>query len=99
LVCGRRVKIGDPGVLARLTLLDRHVRRLSAGQPVQAEDLLRQLRQTRPQLAQPGSTPQDVSEALRAVAGPTQLAAAASVLGPSFPALAELLRRAAAERR
>jgi transcriptional regulator with XRE-family HTH domain len=99
LVSARRVKIGDPGVLARLALLDRHVRRLPAGEPVRADELLAQLRQTRPHLGLPGGGPQDPSEALRAVAAPAQLAAAASVLGPRFPAIAELLRRAAAERR
>jgi len=60
---------------------------------------LAQLRATRPHLGVPGGGPQDPSEALRAVAAPAQLAAAASVLGPRFPAIAELLRRAAAERR
>jgi transcriptional regulator with XRE-family HTH domain len=99
LVSARRVKIGDPGVLARLALLDRYVRRLPAGESVQADELLAQLRAARPHLGVPGAGPQDPSEALRAVAAPAQLAAAASVLGPRFPAIAELLRRAAAERR
>jgi transcriptional regulator with XRE-family HTH domain len=98
LVSARRVKIGDPAVLSRLTLLDRHVRRLPAGDAVRADELLVQLRQTRPHLGLPGAS-QDPGEALRAVAAPAQLAAAASVLGPRFPAIAELLRRAAAERR
>ena len=99
LVSARRVKIGDPGVLARLALLDRYVRRLPAGEPVAADELLAQLRAARPHLGVPGGGPRDPSEALRAVAAPAQLAAAASVLGPRFPAIAELLRRAAAERR
>jgi transcriptional regulator with XRE-family HTH domain len=99
LVSARRVKIGDPGVLARLALLDRHVRRLRAGEPVRADELLAQLRAARPHLGVPGGGPHDPSDALRAVAAPAQLAAAASVLGPRFPAIAELLRRAAAERR
>jgi len=99
LVSARRVKIGDPGVLARLALLDRYVRRMPAGELVRADELLAQLRATRPHLGVPGGGPQDPSEALRAVAAPAQLAAAASVLGPRFPAIAELLRRAAAERR
>jgi transcriptional regulator with XRE-family HTH domain len=98
LVSARRVKIGDPAVLSRLTMLDRYVSRLPPGEPVAAEELLLQLRQTRPHLGLPGA-PHDPTEALRAVAAPAQLAAAASVLGPRFPALAELLRRAAAERR
>jgi hypothetical protein len=98
LVSARRVKIGDPAVLARMLLLDRHVRRLPAGAPVRAEELLAQLRRTRPPLGLSGQGPGDPAEMLRAVAGPAQLAAAASVLGPSFPALAELLRRAAHDR-
>jgi transcriptional regulator with XRE-family HTH domain len=98
LVSARRVKIGDPAVLARLTLLDRHVRRLPAGETIRAHELLAQLRQARPHLGLPGGS-QDPGEALRAVAAPAQLAAAASVLGPRFPAIAELLRRAAVERR
>jgi transcriptional regulator with XRE-family HTH domain len=98
LVSARRVKIGDPGVLARLTVLERYVRRLAPGEPVQAEELLAQLRRTRPHLGLTGA-PRDPTEALRAVAEPAQLAAAASVLGPRFPAIAELLRRAALDRR
>jgi transcriptional regulator with XRE-family HTH domain len=98
LVSGRRVKIGDPAVLSRLTVLDRYVRRLPPGEPVSAGELLARLRQSRPHLGLPGA-PYDPTEALRAVAAPAQLAAAASVLGPRFPAIAELLRRAAAERR
>jgi transcriptional regulator with XRE-family HTH domain len=95
LVSARRVKIGDPAVLARMLLLDRQVRRLPAGEPVQATELLAQLRETRPHLGLQGPTAQDPGEALRAVAAPAQLAAAANVLGPRFPAIAELLRRAA----
>ncbi|HEY0573925.1 MAG TPA: helix-turn-helix transcriptional regulator [Pseudonocardia sp.] len=99
LVSARRVKIGDPAVLSRLALLDRYVRRLPAGESVRADELLAQLRQTRPHLGLPGAVPRDPGEALRAVAPPAQLAAAASVLGPRFPAIAELLRRAAADQR
>ena len=99
LVSARRVKIGDPAVLARLMLLDRHVRKLAVGEQVRADELLAQLRQTKPHLGVPGGAPQDPTDALRAVAAPAQLAAAASVLGPRFPAIAELLRRAAADHR
>jgi hypothetical protein len=45
---------------------------------------------------QPRSSP--AVEALRRLAAPPRLAAAASVLAPGFPELAELLRRAAAAR-
>lgn len=98
LVSARRVKIGDPAVLARLALLDQHVRRPPPGEPVPVEELLAQLRQVRPRLGPPNG-PRDSVEALRAVASPARLAAAASVLAPQFPAIAEVLRRAAAERR
>lgn len=96
LVSARRVKIGDPGVLARLVLLERYVRRAPAGERIPAGELLTQLRATRPHLSLPSPVPRDPAESLRAVAEPAQLAAAASVLGPRFPAIAELLRRASA---
>jgi transcriptional regulator with XRE-family HTH domain len=94
LVSARRVKIGDPGVLARLVLLERYVRRAPAGERVPVEELLAQLRAARPHLSLPAPAPRDPAESLRAVAEPAQLAAAACVLGPRFPAIAELLRRA-----
>lgn len=99
LVSARRVKIGDPAVLARMLLLDRHIRRLPAGEELDTRELLAQLRQARPHLGLPGPGTPDAGEALRAVAAPAQLAAAASVLGPRFPAIAELLRRAATTER
>jgi len=91
LVTGRRVKIGDPAVLARLALLER---RIGTAPPARPDELLARVRRSRPRLtsAEPSRDP---GAALRAVAEPAQLAAAASVLGPRFPALAELLRRAA----
>jgi transcriptional regulator with XRE-family HTH domain len=99
LVSARRVKIGDPAVLARLLLLDRHVRQRPTADSVPVHELLAQLRQTRPHLGLPGPAAADPVEALRVVAAPAQLAAAASVLGPRFPAIAELLRRAATPQR
>ncbi|MDQ2707341.1 MAG: XRE family transcriptional regulator [Actinomycetota bacterium] len=98
LMSGRRVKIGDPNVLARLLLLDRQVSRGVAGDRVRADALLAHVRESRPNLGVPTVAP-DPSEALRGVASQTQLAAAANVLGPRFPAIAEMLRRAAADRR
>jgi hypothetical protein len=91
LVTGRRVKIGDPAVLARLSLLER---RIGAAPPARPDELLARVRRSRPRLTSP-ELPREPGAALRAVAEPAQLAAAASVLGPRFPALAELLRRAA----
>jgi transcriptional regulator with XRE-family HTH domain len=98
LVSGRRVKIGDPNVLARLLLLDRQVARGGAGDAARAEALLAHVRDSRPNLGVP-TTASDPAEALRGVATPAQLAAAANVLGPRFPAIAELMRRAAVDRR
>jgi transcriptional regulator with XRE-family HTH domain len=98
LMSGRRVKIGDPSVLARLLLLDRQVSRSSgnlAGDPVRTEALLAHVRDSRPNLGVPTAAA-DPADALRGVAPAAQLAAAANVLGPRFPSIAELLRRAAA---
>lgn len=98
LIGGRRVKIGDPNVLARLLLLDRQVSRGAAGDKARAEALLAHVRSSRPHLGVPTAAP-DPADALRGIASPAQLAAAANVLGPRFPKIAELLRRAATERR
>jgi transcriptional regulator with XRE-family HTH domain len=111
LASARRVKIGDPAVLARLQLLDR---RCAAGAPrtgaavdaLLAEVAAAQLHWTgdtapagadalRPvpeRVPSPRATPAD---ALRAVAPPSRLAAAAAALAPAFPELAEVLRQAA----
>jgi len=111
LASARRVKIGDPAVLARLQLLDR---RCASGPPraraavdaLLAEVAAAQLHWTgdtaptgsdavRPapeQVPSPRATPAD---ALRAVAPPSRLAAAAAALS-AFPELAEVLRQAAA---
>ncbi|GAA2905039.1 hypothetical protein GCM10010472_74100 [Pseudonocardia halophobica] len=149
LVSAKRVKIGDPAVLARLLLLDG---RCAAG-PVAPEDvsaLLDEVRTASPEWAallarpveashgtsaapvgplsrrhpstsrgpipavHPGAGPRSgrpvlhpdprrdpallAVEALRRVAGPAQLVAAASTLAATFPELAALLRRAAATR-
>lgn len=167
LVSGRRVKIGDPAVLARLLLLDE---RCPAGSPALGSEglqaLLEEVRGARLQWAVPahrwghgtgGNHPSRLSgagsvegiagigtgsadaahrlgghphrgaasrlrmaardaasptdhadrlprpdsrraaaDALRAVAGPSRLVAAAAALEPSFPELADVLRRAAA---
>ncbi|MFR9804347.1 XRE family transcriptional regulator [Pseudonocardia sp. RS010] len=123
LVSAKRVKIGDPAVLARLLLLDERC----AGGPVAPEavpTLLEQVRGASPEWSallarpvpavRPGTDPRPTrpvprpglprdpallaAEALRRVAGPTQLVAAASTLAATFPELAALLRRAAAAR-
>lgn len=88
LVSARRVKIGDPAVLARLTLLDER----SRGLPRSSVDaLLVEVSQT----SWCWSGADRAAEALRGITGPERLAAAAAALGPGFPELAEVLRRAA----
>lgn len=100
---GRRAKIGNPSVLARLVMLERKV--LVAGVVAGDADAIKQaledVRSSRPSV---GRDNLPVSEApgeaaawpvLREVARPTELEAAAALLDGDFPALAGLLRRAA----
>jgi transcriptional regulator with XRE-family HTH domain len=112
LASARRVKIGDPAVLARLQLLDR---RCAAGPPrgraavdaLLAEVAGAQLQWTGAAVdtaRRPATGPHSVArptpaDALRAVAPPARLAAAAAALAPAFPELAQVLRQAAAHPR
>jgi len=108
LVSGRRVKIGDPTVLARLLMLDQRCAGASSRPAPQAVDALlaevakAQWRWTRPppprgrERVGQVSPPDTVVDALRTVAAPARLAAAAATLRPAFPELAEILRLAAA---
>ncbi|MGD9531707.1 helix-turn-helix domain-containing protein [Pseudonocardia sp.] len=120
LVSARRVKIGDPVVLARLQMLDHRCAALAATPP-QAEAVDRLLAEVgrarwrwagtdgaraaasgRVRAAEAAAVaaarvPCPV-EALRRVYPPARLAAAAAVLGPAFPELADVLRRAAVRR-
>jgi transcriptional regulator with XRE-family HTH domain len=91
LVSARRVKIGDPAVLARLTLLDERARALSAPPPSVVEVLLGEVART----SWRWSGADRAAEALRGIVEPDRLAAAAVALGPGFPELVEVLRRAA----
>ncbi len=91
LISGRRMKIANPIVLARLMLLNQRVAVLPPrAEPDQVSALLAEVKLTRPMLADRSL------QALRAVAAPTQLNAAAAALAAEFPALAAVLRRAAA---
>jgi transcriptional regulator with XRE-family HTH domain len=102
LVSARRVKIGDPAVLARLLLLDQRCAESAAPpRPDAVEALLAEVararwqwRPPRPISPSPGR-PAPAVEALREVAAPARLAAAAAALGPAFPELAAVLRQAA----
>lgn len=108
LVSARRVKIGDPAVLARLMMIDQRCRGVREVPPMHAVDaLLADVARIRWQWAGPRVPPQrgappprgrgsgTAAEALRGVAAPARLAAAAAALGPGFPELAEVLRQAA----
>ncbi len=106
LVSARRVKIGDPAVLARLRALDRRSAGSITPSDRQAVDgLLAEVARMEwnwtggPAVdgrggrgVEPPLTP---AEALRRVAAPGRLAAAAAALGTAFPEVAELLRQAA----
>jgi hypothetical protein len=117
LASARRVKIGDPAVLARLQLLDR---RCAAGPPrgrAAVDALLAEVAGAQLQWTgadSPGAAPETArqpvtgphsaaratpADALRAVAPPARLAAAAAALAPAFPELARVLRQAAAHSR
>ena len=110
LASARRVKIGDPAVLARLQLLDQRCATAPPQDRAGVDALLDEvgraqlqwsagdmpdLRRGAPGRARPVPRPSSV-EALRAVAPPARLAAAAATLAPAFPELAEVLRQAAA---
>ncbi|MDN5749083.1 MAG: helix-turn-helix domain-containing protein [Pseudonocardia sp.] len=126
LVSARRVKIGDPLVLARLLLLDQRCTAMTGPLTRCAVDLLladvgRAHWQWSPMHAgsaagggarpivrptgRPDGRPDarhraapaggSAAEALRRIAAPARLAAAAAALGPAFPELAEVLRQAA----
>ena len=127
LASGRRVKIGDPAVLARMLVLDQRCRGL-VEPPSRAavEALLAEAARADWRWAQwawsarggpaghgpgvrhgsdlgsparPGGRRRDAArtpaDALRGIAEPARLAAAAAALGPAFPELAEVLRQAA----
>jgi transcriptional regulator with XRE-family HTH domain len=93
LVSGRRVKIGHPAVLARLQLLDRSVPDLPGGRAA-VDALLAEVARAQPHWTAGDGAP-GPAQALRALAPPARLAAAAATLAPAFPELAELLWQAA----
>jgi hypothetical protein len=127
LASARRVKIGDPAVLARLQLLDQRCGSAPPSGRVAVEALLDEVgcarlqwtardvpsprrlgdrgvppaRRTAEAVARrppgrhvPAPAP-GPADALRAVAPPARLAAAAATLAPAFPELAAVLREAA----
>src|SRR5688500_16905952 len=103
LVSARRVKIGDPAVLARFLMLDeRSSSGRVRGERKAVEALLAEVARSRwhwttPRAPAPRRRRGFVSavDALRSIAEPARLAAAAAALGPAFPELADALRQAA----
>lgn len=99
---GRRAKIGNPQVLARLIMLERKVLtpEVAAGKKEALLRALEDVRESNPSVTR-DNLPVDAGRndrvavaALRRVVDPGELAAAAEMLNGKFPDLAELLRRA-----
>ncbi|GAA4554054.1 helix-turn-helix transcriptional regulator [Amycolatopsis samaneae] len=100
---GRRAKIGNPVVLARMIMLERKtlVPDVAAGNREAILAALEDVRDARPTVGRdnlPVGTADDraVLAALRDIAEDEDLGEAAKRLGDDFPALADLLRRAGA---
>lgn len=99
---GRRAKIGNPQVLARLIMLERTVLTpdVAAGKPEALQRALDDVRASNPMVTR-DSLPVDSGRndrmalaALRRVAQADDLTEAANLLNGKFPQLAALLRRA-----
>ena len=99
---GRRAKIGNPAVLARLIMLERKVLvpDVAAGKKEAMAHALEDVRTSRPSVTR-DSLPVDVGRndrvavaALRRIVDSSDLTAAASLLTGKYPDLADLLRRA-----
>jgi transcriptional regulator with XRE-family HTH domain len=98
LVSARRVKIGDPAVLARLRALDSgRAAHVTSRDPQAVEKLLGEIGRMRWHWASArlGEAPLTAAEVLRGIAEPRRLAAAAAALRSAFPEVAEALRQAA----
>lgn len=105
LMSGRRAKIGNPSVLARMVMLERRVLTpdVASGDPAAVRRALEEVRESRPTVTR-GSIPVDEGEpedtvvvALRRIARRDELMGAAELIGARYPAVSGLLRRAAAE--
>jgi predicted XRE-type DNA-binding protein len=99
---GRRAKIGNPQVLARLIMLERKVLipDVAAGKREAMQRALDEVRASNPAVTR-DNLPVDVGRndrvavaALRRIAEAADLTAAADLLDGKFPDLADLLRRA-----
>ncbi|PRX51050.1 hypothetical protein B0I33_101202 [Prauserella shujinwangii] len=99
---GRRAKIGNPVVLARMIMLERKVLtpEVAAGNKEAIRAALEDVRDARPTVGRDnfpvGAGPDDqhVLSALREIAEDENLVEAAERLDPDFPAIADVLRRA-----
>jgi transcriptional regulator with XRE-family HTH domain len=99
---GRRAKIGNPAVLARLIMLERKVLTpgVSTGEPEALQAALDDVRDSRPSVTMdllPVASADDAQTALavlRGTAEPDELRGAAGLLDGRYPALAGLLRQA-----
>ena len=105
LMSGRRAKIGNPAVLARMVMLERRVLTpdVASGSKEAIRRALDDVRDSRPTVSS-GSIPVDEGDteesalvALRRLARRDELSGAAEALDGRFPTVAGLLRRAAAE--
>ncbi|WP_116040879.1 helix-turn-helix domain-containing protein [Amycolatopsis palatopharyngis] len=99
---GRRAKIGNPVVLARMIMLERKILipAVAAGNREAMQTALEDVRDARPTVGRDtvpvgaGADDRAVLAVLREVAEDENLGDAADRLDPDFPAIADLLRRA-----
>lgn len=103
LMSGRRAKIGNPAVLARLVMLERRVLTpaVASGDPAAIRAALVEVRDSRPVVGRDMLVVEDdgadpLLTELRKLAGADELTTAAELLAEKFPLLAGLLLRAAA---
>src|SRR3954470_2636286 len=95
---GRRAKIGNPSVLARMIMLERKVLTpdVATGAPEALQRALEDVRLSKPTVSRDSlpvnglDTESIVLSSLRRVADRRELTQAADVLGEDFPALADL---------
>lgn len=99
---GRRAKIGNPSVLARLIMLERKVLipDVAAGIPEAVKQAMIDVRDSRPQVGRDvlrvdgSSDATSAAAALRNILSSEDLIAAAELVDEEFPELGDVLRRA-----
>lgn len=99
---GRRAKIGNPSVLARLIMLERKVfiPEVAAGDPEAMKQAMEDVRESRPMVGRDvlrvdaSSDANAAVDALRNILSSDDLVAAAELVDEDFPELGDLLRRA-----